>query len=59
LENTLSVIDEMILNMAEEETAAAAEETLAAVPEKGRRCLEKRRSLPKMLWKKEISTFKT
>jgi hypothetical protein len=34
LENTLSDIDEMILNMAEEETATAAEETLAAVPEK-------------------------
>jgi hypothetical protein len=34
LENTLSDIDEMILNMAGEETAAAAEETLAAVPEK-------------------------
>jgi hypothetical protein len=49
LENTLSDIDEMILNMAEEETIAAAEETLAAVPEKGRRCLKKRRSLPKML----------
>jgi hypothetical protein len=34
LENTLSVIDEMILNMAEEETAAADEETPAALPEK-------------------------
>jgi hypothetical protein len=34
LENTLSDIDEMILNMDEEETAAAAEETPAAVPEK-------------------------
>jgi hypothetical protein len=34
LENTLSDIDELILNMAEEETAAAAEETLTAVPEK-------------------------
>jgi hypothetical protein len=34
LENTLSDIDEMILNMAEEETAAAAEETSAAVPKK-------------------------
>jgi hypothetical protein len=34
LENTLSDIDEMILNMAEEETAAAAEETPVAVPEK-------------------------
>ena len=35
LENTLYVIDEMILNMAEEETATAAEETPATVPEKG------------------------
>jgi hypothetical protein len=34
LENTLSVIDEMILNMAKEETVVAAEETPAAVPEK-------------------------
>jgi hypothetical protein len=34
LENTLSVIDEMILNMAEEETIAAAEETPTTVPEK-------------------------
>jgi hypothetical protein len=34
LENTLSVIDEMILNMAEEETAAAAKEISAVVPEK-------------------------
>jgi hypothetical protein len=34
LENTLSNIDEMILNMAEEEIAASAEETPAAVPEK-------------------------
>jgi hypothetical protein len=34
LENTLIDIDEMILNMAEEETAAAAEETPGIVPEK-------------------------
>jgi hypothetical protein len=34
LANTLTDIDEMILNMAEEETAAADEETPAAVPEK-------------------------
>jgi hypothetical protein len=34
LENTLTDIDEMILNMAEEETTAAAEETPVAVPEK-------------------------
>jgi hypothetical protein len=33
LENTLTDIDEMILNMVEEETAAAAEETPTAVPE--------------------------
>jgi hypothetical protein len=37
LENTLINIDEMILNMAEEETAAAAEETPVVVPEKGDR----------------------
>jgi hypothetical protein len=36
LENTLIDIDKMILNMAEEETAAAAEETPAIVPEKRR-----------------------
>jgi hypothetical protein len=35
LENTLIDIDEMILNMAEEETVVAAEETPAAVLEKG------------------------
>jgi hypothetical protein len=34
LENTLTDIDEMILNMVEEETAAAAEETPAVVPKK-------------------------
>jgi hypothetical protein len=59
LETTLDDIDEMILNMDEEETAAAAEETPAAVPEKGGKCLKKRRSLPKILWKRKISTFKT
>jgi hypothetical protein len=40
LENTLTDIDEMILNMAEEETAAAAEETLAAAPEKEKEVAE-------------------
>jgi hypothetical protein len=35
LENTLNDIEEMILNMAEEETAAAVEETPVVVPEKG------------------------
>jgi hypothetical protein len=34
LENTLFVIDEMILNMAKEETAAVPKETPTAVPEK-------------------------
>jgi hypothetical protein len=59
LETTLEDIDEMILKMAKEETAVAAEETPAPVPEKGERCLEKRRSLPKILWKRKILTFKT
>jgi hypothetical protein len=45
LENTLSDIDEMILNMAEEETAAAAEETLAAVPEKRKKMPGKEKEL--------------
>jgi hypothetical protein len=40
LENTLTDIDEMILNMAEEETAAAAEETPTAVPEKEKELAE-------------------
>jgi hypothetical protein len=40
LENTLTDIDEMILNMAEEETTAAAEETPAAVPEKEKELAE-------------------
>jgi hypothetical protein len=35
LETTLDDIDEMILKMAKEETAAAAEETPVVVPEKG------------------------
>jgi hypothetical protein len=40
LENTLTDIDEMILNMAEEETAAATEETPAAVPKKEKELAE-------------------
>jgi hypothetical protein len=40
LENTLTDIDEMILNMAEEKTAAAAEETPATVPEKEKELAE-------------------
>jgi hypothetical protein len=40
LENTLTDIDEMILNMAKEETAAAAEKTLAVVPEKEKELAE-------------------
>jgi hypothetical protein len=44
LENTLNDTDEMILNMAEEETAVAVEETPAAVPEKGEKMPEKEES---------------
>jgi hypothetical protein len=40
LENTLTDIDEMILSMAEEETAVAAEETPAAVSEKEKELAE-------------------
>jgi hypothetical protein len=40
LENTLTDIDEMILNRAEEKTAAAAEETPATVPEKEKELAE-------------------
>jgi hypothetical protein len=40
LENTLTDIDEMILNLAEEETAAAAEETPATVPKKEKELAE-------------------
>jgi hypothetical protein len=43
LENTLIDIDEMILNMAEEETAAVAEETPATVSEKGEKMPGKER----------------
>jgi hypothetical protein len=45
LENILSDIDEMILNMAKEETAIAAEETPAAVPEKRKKMPEKEKEL--------------
>jgi hypothetical protein len=40
LENTLSVIEEMILNMAEEETAIAAKEIPAAMSEKEKELAE-------------------
>jgi hypothetical protein len=40
LANTLTDIDEMILNMAEEETAAAEEEIPDVVPEKGKELVE-------------------
>jgi hypothetical protein len=40
LEKTFTNIDEMILNMAEEETAIAAEETPATVPEKEKELAE-------------------
>jgi hypothetical protein len=52
LENTLTDIDEMILNMAEEETIVAAEETPAAVP-------EKEKELAKDASEEKNSTFKT
>jgi hypothetical protein len=45
LENTLSDIDEMILNMAEEETAATAEETPAVVPKKREKMPRKEKEL--------------
>jgi hypothetical protein len=40
LESTLSDIDKVLLDMAAEETAAATEEALAAVPEKGKEIAE-------------------
>jgi hypothetical protein len=40
LESTFSDIDKMLLNMAAEEAAAATEETLATVPEKGKEITE-------------------
>jgi hypothetical protein len=40
LESTFSDIDKMLLNMAAEEAAAAAEETLATVPGKGKKIAE-------------------
>jgi hypothetical protein len=40
LESMLSTIDKVLLDMAAEETAAATEEVLAAVPEKGKEITE-------------------
>jgi hypothetical protein len=40
LESTFSDIDKMLLNMAAEEAAATAEETLATVPRKGKKITE-------------------
>jgi hypothetical protein len=40
LESTLSAIDKVLLDLAVEETIAAAEEVLAAVPEKGKETAE-------------------
>jgi hypothetical protein len=40
LESTLSVIDKVLLDMAAEETAAATEEVMATVPEKGKEIAE-------------------
>jgi hypothetical protein len=40
LESTISAIDKVLLDLAAEEAAAAAEEVLAAVPEKGKEIAE-------------------
>jgi hypothetical protein len=40
LESTLSAIDKVLLDLAAEETTAAAEEVLAIVPEKGKEIVE-------------------
>jgi hypothetical protein len=40
LESTLSAIDKMLLDIAVEETAAATEEVMATVPEKGKEIVE-------------------
>jgi hypothetical protein len=40
LESTLSAIDKVLLDLAAEETTAAAKEVLAAVPEKGKEIAE-------------------
>jgi hypothetical protein len=40
LESTLSVIDKVLLDMAAEETVAAIEEVMAALPEKGKEIAE-------------------
>jgi hypothetical protein len=45
LESTFSDIDKMILNMAMEETAAAAEETLATVPGNGEKVPRKEKKI--------------
>jgi hypothetical protein len=45
LENTLTDIDEMILKMTEEDTAAAAEETSAEVPEEREKISEKEKEI--------------
>jgi hypothetical protein len=40
LKSTLSAIDKVLLDLAVEETVAAAEEALAVVPEKGKEIVE-------------------
>jgi hypothetical protein len=52
LENTLSGIDKLLLDMATEETATAAEKVMAAVPNKGKKLLM-------LLQKKGTLTFGT
>jgi hypothetical protein len=40
LESTLSGIDKLLLNMAKEETAAAAEKVMVVVPDKGKKIVD-------------------
>jgi hypothetical protein len=57
LENILSNIDEMILNMAEEETAAAIEETPTTVPEERERMPGKKKEIAEDTSEKEDFNF--
>jgi hypothetical protein len=56
MEGAFFDIEKMLLNMAAEEAAIAAEETLAQCSGKRR---GKRRRLPKILWRKRILIFIT
>jgi hypothetical protein len=61
LENTLTDIDEMIAEvlLLRKKLLQLLRKPQPQWLKKGRRCLKKRRRLPKMLQKKKISTFKT